>query len=383
MSKIKWIEGGGYLVVITPGKAPKNISVDSKIYKKIKKAIEKDNLPLINELLFPTEELEKKTKGILKIKSTGEVLLKNKIINPVIAQIGKDLLEKGYPLEPLIALDNNICNSRNEWVKEQLFRFLKFNKSPITKDGCFIGYKGVHKIDEHLYDCYTHRILNDIGLTVSMPYSEVTKDPHQSCSTGLHVASNSYVFSCYPNKTHIIVKVNPKDVVSVPYDYENQKIRVCKYKVLGLLKDSHKLEDIYFQWDNKPKKVSHKSKVSVMDLSKMTASAIIDYVLSATDIIIPISPKSKRTVIKYALKYLEDAGYKVDGTNVEIRKNLLTQKKEKEKVVSIKGLSAKDILDKVINDLKYEITFSIKSKRSIVKKAIQLYTEKGYKIEHD
>ena len=381
MSKIKWIEGGGYLVVITPGNAPKNISVDNQIYKKIKKAIEKDNLSLINELLFPAKELEKKTKGVLKIKDTGEVLLKNKLINPVIANIGKDLLEKGYPLEPLIALDNNINNSKNEWVKEQLIRFLKSNKSPITEDGCFIGYKGVLELEGHLYDCYSSKILNDIGRTVSMPYSNVIADPHQNCCAGLHVAAYDYVFSCYPNKTHIIVKVNPKDVVSVPYDYENQKIRVCKYKVLGLLKDNQKLEDIYFQWDSKPKKVSHKSKVSVMDLSKMTASAIIDYVLSATDIIIPISPKSKRTVIKYALKYLEDAGYKVDGTNVEIHKNLLTQKKEK--VVSIKGLSAKDILDKVINDLKYEITFSIKSKRSIVKRAIQLYTEKGYKIEHD
>jgi len=33
------------------------------------------------------------------------------------------------------------------------------------------------------------------------------------------------------------VKVNPKDVVSVPYDYNYSKMRVCEYEVLREVED--------------------------------------------------------------------------------------------------------------------------------------------------
>ena len=35
------------------------------------------------------------------------------------------------------------------------------------------------------------------------------------------------------------VEVNPSDVVSIPVDYNNSKMRVCKYKVLGVVDKEH------------------------------------------------------------------------------------------------------------------------------------------------
>jgi len=32
----------------------------------------------------------------------------------------------------------------------------------------------------------------------------------------------------------VLVKVNPKDVVSVPVDYNNTKMRVCRYEVISV-----------------------------------------------------------------------------------------------------------------------------------------------------
>jgi hypothetical protein len=54
----------------------------------------------------------------------------------------------------------------------------------------------------------------------------------------VHVGSLEYVrgFACgYGTEGGdriVIVKVNPADVVSVPYDCQNQKVRTCKYEVL-------------------------------------------------------------------------------------------------------------------------------------------------------
>ena len=32
-----------------------------------------------------------------------------------------------------------------------------------------------------------------------------------------------------------MVKVNPSDIISIPYDYENTKGRCCKYTIIGVL----------------------------------------------------------------------------------------------------------------------------------------------------
>ena len=41
----------------------------------------------------------------------------------------------------------------------------------------------------------------------------------------------------------VVVKVNPEHVVSVPVDYNNQKLRVCEYTILSEL-PNEKLEPI-------------------------------------------------------------------------------------------------------------------------------------------
>ena len=70
------------------------------------------------------------------------------------------------------------------------------------------------------------------------------------CSNGLHAGALNYVASygsVESNDRIVIVKINPEDVVSVPSDCNCEKLRTCRYEVVGeyqgeLLKPLYKSE---------------------------------------------------------------------------------------------------------------------------------------------
>lgn len=142
--------------------------------------------------------------------------------------------EKGHPFEPLIQFAINLHENPSVRSMEQLFTFLKANHFTITTDGCFIAYKAVRK--DYL-DIYTGTMDNSIGRVVVMDRNSVNDNPEQTCSAGLHAAAFNYACNSYgghaSGKRIVYVKINPKDVVSIPVDYNNQKMRVCQYEVIG------------------------------------------------------------------------------------------------------------------------------------------------------
>lgn len=113
--------------------------------------------------------------------------------------------------------------------REQLFKFLEHNGHPITQDGCFIAYRSVN-LD--FKDWHTGKMDNRVGKTVKVSRSKVDDNPNNTCSHGLHVAAWQYA-STFRTGGHLVeVKVNPKDVVAVPTDYDGTKMRVCEFKVI-------------------------------------------------------------------------------------------------------------------------------------------------------
>ena len=80
-------------------------------------------------------------------------------------------------------------------------------------------------------DVYTGTIDNRVGNVVSMPRNQVDDLSERTCSHGLHVCSIGYL-THYTGERLVAVKVNPRDIVSIPKDYENSKMRVCEYTVV-------------------------------------------------------------------------------------------------------------------------------------------------------
>lgn len=76
---------------------------------------------------------------------------------------------------------------------------------------------------------------NYVGAVVEMPRDKVDPNGAISCSIGLHVGTFSYAsrFETHQSGTLTLVKVNPRDVVSVP-DYDFSKLRACRYTVISM-----------------------------------------------------------------------------------------------------------------------------------------------------
>ena len=150
--------------------------------------------------------------------------------------------------KPLVAFLEKVQTNPQEHSREQLFTWLERHEFTLTDDGDIVGYKGVHKVvvDGEVTGYRSgnsgHAIVNGVSINgvipqkvgdiVEMPRSEVTFDPKQGCSAGLHVANYNYAKGY--GSAMITVAVNPRDVVSVPTDSNFDKVRVCRYVVTGV-----------------------------------------------------------------------------------------------------------------------------------------------------
>jgi len=134
----------------------------------------------------------------------------------------------GFDIKYMLTfLERLYCNPSKRAVDE-LYGFLESNDLPITTDGRFLAYK---RINMDWTDCYTSKIDNSIGCFPSMPRNLVDDNKDRTCSEGLHVASLEYLKHFHGQRL-VAVAIDPADVVSVPTDYNNSKMRVCEYEVM-------------------------------------------------------------------------------------------------------------------------------------------------------
>jgi hypothetical protein len=156
-------------------------------------------------------------------------------------QIIKFMDEGKDDWKPLVKFMENIAANPNDHSREQLYDWLRTHDLNIDGNGSVVGFKGVSSSYTSLHpgpaivDGKQHtsgNVPNKIGSTVEIPRSYVDFDPGSACSTGLHVGTRNYAASYGP--VLLEVRVNPRDVVSVPTDGGGEKIRVCRYYIAGL-----------------------------------------------------------------------------------------------------------------------------------------------------
>lgn len=113
---------------------------------------------------------------------------------------------------------------------QQLWTFLAHANIPLTPDGCFLAYKAV---TSDYKDVHTNTVDNKPGVTNEMPRNEISDDPSQACHYGFHVGALGYARTFHTTGRMIVCKVDPENVVCVPHDHSQEKMRVCKYVVVG------------------------------------------------------------------------------------------------------------------------------------------------------
>lgn len=148
--------------------------------------------------------------------------------------------------QPLVLFLEKIATNPDAHSMENLYRWLSKHRFGIHEDGDFIAYKGVAKRGDDLFSqtagtamvngkTVKGQIPNTPGTVIEMPRSKVAHNPQVGCSTGLHAGSWRYARGFTNSGTVLEVKINPRDVVSVPTDCNDEKLRVSRYQVIGVV----------------------------------------------------------------------------------------------------------------------------------------------------
>lgn len=179
------------------------------------------------ELSQPAKMIESNGKGKITVRDGivwyGDVPLHNSLTDRIVR-----MFEEGSNVDPMINFLENLMQNPSQDAIEELYEFLAYGQLPITQDGHFLAYKHVR---EDYRDVHSGRFDNSPGKEVEMNRADVCDDKNVTCAPGLHFCSYEYL-AHYPGNRIVVLKINPKDVVSIPVDYNNTKGRCCYYKVL-------------------------------------------------------------------------------------------------------------------------------------------------------
>ena len=139
------------------------------------------------------------------------------------------MLTKGESPDPLTKFWERLQLNPSARSVEQLYSFLQHTGIPIGEDGFILAYKGV---TADYKDCHTKTIDNHPGAKIErLPRNKISDDPRTACHYGYHVGAKKYAEEF--GVRVVICKVDPADVVCVPYDADAMKMRVCWYQPLG------------------------------------------------------------------------------------------------------------------------------------------------------
>ncbi len=171
--------------------------------------------------------------------------------------------------ERLIKFANNLYSNPDARVRDELYKFLEHKHMPITDDGCFLAYKGVQQdyysitkgnIEVIRGKVQNGKIFNGVGEDILVKRSDVCANSYEGCARGIHAGSWDYANSFRNTGRLMVVKLNPKDVVSVPSDCNFQKLRTCAYIVVG--EENEKLDEKYDgDFDKTGKSMSFRDKL--------------------------------------------------------------------------------------------------------------------------
>lgn len=139
-------------------------------------------------------------------------------------------LDDGQDIMSFVKFADKLMSNPKEDIVEELYGFMEHNGIEIAEDGDIIAYKGVRP---NYKDWWTGTIFNRVGDKPVMPRSEVEHNPKKGCGAGLHSGSLSYAKGWARNGHVMIIKINPANVCSVPWDTDSQKMRTCGYEVIG------------------------------------------------------------------------------------------------------------------------------------------------------
>lgn len=179
--------------------------------------------------------------------SNGRVFYKGKALGGTVVTRVLEFLRSGLPYEPILNFIQNLPD--NESYRDALYKFLENKSLTITPDGCFLAYKGVYENycsghDNNLPSIggtvlIENKLRFKIGDAPRCNREDCDLNPHQECGRGIHIGSYGFAQSYGGSTGHMmLVKVNPKHIVSVPDGSNIDKLRVHNLEVVAEISET-------------------------------------------------------------------------------------------------------------------------------------------------
>lgn len=132
-----------------------------------------------------------------------------------------------------------LATNPSDESKEHLFAFMATHGLTVTPDGDIVLYKGVRSDGTSIHSGFgivngesmNGNLPNEVGSVLEFPRSKVNANRGVACATGLHAGTFDYA-SSFAQGRLLTVAINPRDVVSVPSDHNDAKVRVSRYTVV-------------------------------------------------------------------------------------------------------------------------------------------------------
>lgn len=223
---MKMILGGDSITVFANGK-PYTVNRTAKIFNAALEAVKSDNVELFLQVVNTKDTVVQKSGGKVRIEN-GNLMFGDRVVTGLISARVFDMMELGLSIDPMMAFIENLMKNPSKRAVDELFGFIEACDLPITEDGHFLAYK---RVREDYLDVHSGTMDNSVGNVVEMERNLVDEDKSRTCSAGLHCCSYEYL-QHFSGPRVVVVKVNPCDVVAVPEEYKNSKMRVCRYKVV-------------------------------------------------------------------------------------------------------------------------------------------------------
>ena len=256
-------EDGSNITVFIPGQAPLVAHSSHPNYEKIVEGVmaqDESVAELFDVAQTAATKFERLTERVTV--ASGRLYLDGvEVDNALATQVLRFLDEGVEDWKPLVNFFENVQQNPQEYSREQLYNWLNTENFTITPNGLIVGYKGVKPgPDEDTWlsinsgraivdgEVHNGNIPNRKGSVVEMPRNEVTFDPENGCSQGLHVGTYGYA-NGFGQGGLLEVHVNPRDVVSVPNDSHSQKMRVCRYLVVDTIEKPYEAPVSDDYWD--------------------------------------------------------------------------------------------------------------------------------------
>lgn len=245
---MKYIINNKSITLFFKGEKPITIQNTDSLYNKIittfDNPLDKQEQLIRNIILKSSEQITEPIHIEEFVFSTdGSVSYKGENLPKPLAKKLHSIRTDDISVNLFVKFWENLSQNPSSTSVEQLYDFLMVKELPLTEDGCFLAYKGIDnsfysitgnketKVVKGTVNESDGKIYNGIGEVIQVLRRDVDDNRNNHCSFGLHVGSLKYAKDFAGNV--VVVKVNPRDVVSVPPDADCQKCRVCEYEVVA------------------------------------------------------------------------------------------------------------------------------------------------------